>query len=52
VTGRIVLQQSGKMDKGFHKIQVNAAMLGKTGVFYYQIEASGQSATKKMILIE
>jgi hypothetical protein len=52
VTGRIVLKQSGKMDKGFHKIQVNAAMLGKTGVFYYQIEASGQSATKKMILIE
>lgn len=52
VNGRIVLQQSGKMDKGFHKIQVNAAMVGKAGVFYYQIEASGQSATKKMILIE
>jgi hypothetical protein len=40
------------MEKGFHKIQLNAAMLGKTGVYFYQIEAAGQSATRKMILIE
>lgn len=52
ITGKIVLQQSAYMEKGFHKIQVNAAMLGKTGVYYYQIEAAGQNATRKMILIE
>lgn len=39
--------------KGQHEIQIFAEQLGgKSGIYYYQIEAGSFSATRKMILIE
>lgn len=39
--------------KGQHELQVFAEQLGgKSGIFYYQIEAGSYTATRKMILIE
>ncbi|MBK9733498.1 MAG: T9SS type A sorting domain-containing protein [Saprospiraceae bacterium] len=52
VTGKLVFTQTGKFDKGYHVITVDAEKLAKSGVYYYQIEAGEFIATRKMILIE
>lgn len=52
INGRLVNRVSGAYSKGANSITVNATDLGVSGgIFYYTLEANGQIATKKMILL-
>ena len=42
---------NGKLDKGFHKVNFNASDLN-SGIYFYKLECSGYSGTKKMLLIK
>ncbi|MEI6412409.1 MAG: hypothetical protein WCR52_23660, partial [Bacteroidota bacterium] len=48
-TGRIILIQKGDFAKGYNAISVDHSLLSTTGVLYYKLETSTDSATKKMI---
>ena len=52
VNGKLVKEISENFNKGTNSIMLNAAELQAKGIFYYQMEAAGFSATKKMIVIE
>jgi len=52
MTGKQVFAHSATYDKGYHTLSLTQDQLPGAGVYYYQLEASGFSATKKMILIE
>ena len=52
VNGKLVKKISDNFNKGTNSIMVNADELQAKGIFYYQMEAAGYSATKKMIVIE
>lgn len=52
ITGKAVIIQRGKFDKGYNTITISNSMLSNSGVYYYQIEAGTFSDTRKMILIE
>jgi len=52
ITGKAVVIQKGKFDKGYNTITISNSMLSNSGVYYYQIEAGTFSDTRKMILIE
>ena len=48
-TGRIVYQQKGQFAKGENSISLDRALINTTGMLYYKLETSTDSATKKMI---
>jgi len=48
-TGRVVYQQKGQFAKGENTIALDRALINTTGVLYYKLETSTDSATKKMI---
>ena len=52
VNGKLVKKISENFNKGTNSIMLNAEDLQSKGIFYYQMEAAGYSATKKMIVIE
>lgn len=52
VTGKIVAHKNGYYDKGIHTMTFDNSTFGSTGIYYYQLETQGFSATRKMILIE
>jgi hypothetical protein len=52
VNGKLVYINQGSFDKGFNKISLEADQLGESGVYYYQIDSKGFTATKKMILVK
>lgn len=52
VTGKVVFTQKRNLDKGYHTFNIQNHELSGAGVYFYQIESGGFSATKKMILIE
>ena len=52
VNGKLVKKISENFNKGTNSIMLNAEDLQAKGIFYYQMEAAGYSATKKMIVIE
>ena len=52
INGRLVNRVNGTYTKGANSIMVNADDLNVSGgIFYYTLEANGQIATKKMILL-
>jgi len=48
-TGRMVYTQKGDFAKGYNSIAIDRALLNTTGMLYYKLETSTDSATKKMI---
>ena len=52
VNGKLIKKISENFNKGTNSIVLNAEDLQAKGIFYYQMEAAGYSATKKMIVIE
>ena len=52
VNGKLIKKISENFNKGTNNIVLNAEDLQAKGIFYYQMEAAGYSATKKMIVIE
>ncbi len=52
VNGKLVKKISENFNKGTNSIVLNAEDLQAKGIFYYQMEAAGYSATKKMIVVE
>jgi hypothetical protein len=50
VTGRTVKQFDGDYSKGFNQIQLDKSDIGSPGVYYYQLQTEGYSATKKMVI--
>jgi hypothetical protein len=50
--GRSVMVKKGAFTQGYNVINIEKSDLGATGVFYYRLDSNGNSATKKMIIIE
>ena len=50
VTGRVIRVISGNYGAGYNELQLSDDILPASGVYYYQLEAEGYSATKRMIL--
>jgi hypothetical protein len=48
-TGRMVFTQNSEFAKGYNTISIDRALLNTTGVLYYQLSTSTDSASKKMI---
>ena len=51
VTGKVVKQYNDTYNAGVNTVTVTADELGVQGLLYYQLQAEGFKATKKMILI-
>jgi hypothetical protein len=52
VTGKVVYKTNLSGQKGVNLIHIAKQELNASGVLYYQLDASGHTATKRMILIE
>jgi hypothetical protein len=52
VTGKQVFVQTATFEKGYHTLTISGSQLSGSGVYYYQLEADGFTASRKMILIE
>jgi Dockerin type I domain len=50
--GKVVKTVKGTYKGGFNEISVSKSDIGAVGVFYYRLETSDFSATKKMVIIE
>jgi Secretion system C-terminal sorting domain len=50
--GKVVKTVKGTYKGGFNEIAVSKSDIGAAGVFYYRLETSDFSATKKMVIIE
>ncbi|TVQ48663.1 MAG: T9SS C-terminal target domain-containing protein [Saprospirales bacterium] len=50
VTGRLIYVISGEYAAGYNEIRLLENDLPASGVYYYQLEAEGYSATKRMVL--
>ncbi|MBX2893381.1 MAG: HYR domain-containing protein [Saprospiraceae bacterium] len=48
-SGRLLFVQKGSFAKGHNAIAVDRALLGASGLMYYKLETSTDSATKKMV---
>ena len=48
-SGRVVYSQSGSFAKGYNTITLDRSVVTTTGLLYYTLETSTDSATKKMI---
>ncbi|MBK8424514.1 MAG: T9SS type A sorting domain-containing protein [Lewinellaceae bacterium] len=48
-TGRMVFTQNGDFAKGYNTFAIDRQLLNTTGVLYYTVETTTDSATKKMI---
>jgi hypothetical protein len=51
-TGRIVRIIEGDYAKGYNQVTIDREDLGATGVLYYQLETSTDTATKTMLIVE
>lgn len=52
LNSKVVYQTSTQAVKGYNSIQVNHLQLGVTGVLYYQLDAEGYTATRRMVVIQ
>jgi Secretion system C-terminal sorting domain len=52
VNGKVVFQKNNEYQKGYNVVLIDANTLQSSGVYYYQIDAEGFSATRKMIMIK
>ncbi len=51
IAGRVVKTVSGEYSKGYHELKVERSSLPANGIFYYRLETPGNTATKKMTLL-
>jgi hypothetical protein len=51
VNGRLIKQYNAFSTKGYNEWQVNSADVPATGVYYYKLETNGQTAIRKMVLM-
>ncbi len=49
--GKVVKTVSGEFAKGYHEITVERSSLSTNGIFYYRLQTPGNTATKKMTLL-
>jgi len=52
VTGKVLVVENVKADKGLNTIEFRAGDINTTGIVYYQIESGDFTATRKMIIIK
>ena len=52
VTGKVHRIYNVKGEKGLNTVSVNHNDLSTSGMFYYQLDAANQTATKRMIILE
>lgn len=52
VTGKVLRMVEGEYSEGYNEIKLNRSDLGSAGVLYYQLDAEGNRASKKMIIID
>jgi hypothetical protein len=52
VTGKVHRIYNVKGQKGLNTVSVNHNDLSTSGMFYYQLDAANQTATKRMIILE
>jgi molybdenum cofactor biosynthesis enzyme len=52
VTGKIQRVIQVKGHKGVNTVRIDKSELNGTGMFYYQLDAENQTATKRMIIVE
>lgn len=50
--GRVLMVRNGQFAKGYNEMMVTKSELSATGVMYYRLDSNGNTATKKMIIIE
>jgi hypothetical protein len=48
-SGRMIFTQRGDFGKGYNAVTIDRAVLSTSGMLYYQLETSSNSATRKMI---
>jgi hypothetical protein len=48
-SGRVLFTRKGDFAKGYNAVEVEREALGTTGLMYYQLQTSDNSATLKMI---
>lgn len=51
VDGKMVKTISGDFAKGYHEVAIEASSLPSSGIFYYRLQTPGNTATKKMTLL-
>jgi len=52
LSGKVIKTVSGNFKAGVNQMVINAKELNNSGVIYYQLEADGFIATRKMIIID
>ena len=52
LNSKVLFKSDLKAVKGYNSIEIANAQLGVTGVLFYQIDAAGFTATKRMIVIQ
>jgi len=52
VSGKVLKEMEVEGAKGFNEVTINRVDFSATGVLYYQVETSNQTATMKMILVD
>ncbi|MBK7696164.1 MAG: T9SS type A sorting domain-containing protein [Saprospiraceae bacterium] len=52
VTGKVHRIFNLNAQKGMNTVKINRGELNGTGMFYYQLDADNQTATKRMIILE
>jgi len=52
LNGKLIKQLSLKHQKGYNEVKISKGDLNVSGVLYYQLQAPGFTATKKMVVLE
>jgi hypothetical protein len=51
LNSRVIFRKNMQGSKGYNSVELNTAQLGVTGVLFYQLDALGYTATKRMVVI-
>lgn len=51
LNSRVLFQKNMGGSKGYNSVELNTAQLGVTGVLFYQLDALGYTATKRMVVL-
>ena len=52
LNSKLVYTKTISANKGYNEVTVNNLQLGVTGVLFYQLDAAGYSATRRMLVIQ
>src|SRR5690606_14815253 len=50
ITGRVLYEVQSKFEKGYHEVELSSEDIPEPGVLFYQLEAGGFSATRRMVM--